>query len=109
MSMGAILHELITGEAAFSASTQIEKQEQIESEHFFSARRFAHANLEPQSGIAALLESLLARSPAERFSDPIALRQALRAQVAFPPALTVCPQFQSPRETQSCRRRPFHV
>jgi serine/threonine protein kinase len=100
-ALGAILYELLTGQAAFHADTIA----QIERKHLAQSRSLAHPTLARHPGVQTLLRSLLAFSPAERFADPIKLQQALRILANQPPPPTIHPQPESTPQTTPPRRR----
>jgi eukaryotic-like serine/threonine-protein kinase len=102
-ALGAILYELLTGQAAFRGDTLA----QIERNHLAQSRSLAHPVLAGHPGIQPLLHSLLALSPAERFVDPLQLQQALRTLTNYPPPPTVRPQTDPAPETNPPRRRLF--
>jgi serine/threonine protein kinase len=117
-ALGAILYELLTGEAAFraiaggsncDASIQTDQIAEIERNHLARTRPVSppnqvNANLQKHPGIQPLLLSLFALSPNERFADPIELRQALRTLANPPPLLTIHPQA-DPTPAQPLPRR----
>ncbi|HTD97423.1 MAG TPA: serine/threonine-protein kinase [Edaphobacter sp.] len=100
-ALGAILYELLTGEAAFAGSTL----EEIERKHLEPTLSLSHPKLQAHPGVEPLLKSLLARSPDERFADPIALQQALRHLTAYPTRPYVCPKIEPEKEFAAPRRR----
>jgi serine/threonine protein kinase len=116
-ALGAILYELLTGEAAFRGnnlnsgnSLQMDQIAEIERNHLALARPIsrsnqANATLQNHPGIQSLLVSLLALSPADRFADPIELQQALRTLVNHPPLLTIHPQTDPTSAPSTPRRR----
>jgi serine/threonine-protein kinase len=100
-ALGAILYELLTGEAAFRGDSV----EEIGSSHLARDRSFLHPNLQEHASIPLLLKSLLAHSPADRFADPLELRQALRELATGQPELSLRPKIESGEEIASPRRR----
>jgi serine/threonine protein kinase len=100
-ALGAILYELLTGEAAFQGRSP----QEIESNHLSPARSLAHPHLAPYPGILPVLQLLLARFPEERLADPIALKQALRGLAAYPPCLSIDPEITPEQEVPQLRRR----
>ncbi|NYF78659.1 serine/threonine-protein kinase [Granulicella arctica] len=109
-ALGAILYELLTGEAAFrpGIGNSEDTIAQIERNHLSPSRSLAHPLLRKHPGIQPLLQSLLALSPAERFADPIKLQQALRTLTHYPPAPSLHPEIESePQPTPPRRRLSF--
>jgi eukaryotic-like serine/threonine-protein kinase len=139
-ALGAILYELLTGEAAFNATLgtgsvtksntglhrnspdedkrgdagyagkQTDQIAEIERNHLaairpLSRRDRSHPNLRKHPGIQPLLLSLFALSPADRFADPIELRQALRTLVDYPPPPAIQPQTDPNAVSPMPRRR----
>lgn len=102
-ALGAVFYELLTGEAAFHADTIKE----IQRKHLEPTRVISHPVLLAYPGIQAILKSLLARSPAERFADPEVLQQALRSLTPSTPRLTVHPEISPDPELVAPRRRLF--
>ena len=102
-ALGAILYELLTGEAAFRGDSI----DQIERNHLAPTRSLVHPNLRKHPGLEPFLHSLLAFSPSERFADPLEVQQALRVLANSPPPLSVSPEIESEPETATPRRRLF--
>ena len=100
-ALGAILYEMLTGEAAFQADSIPE----VERKHLSESRSFHHPHLVRHPGIQTLLQSLLALSPAERFSHPLELKEALRALANHPLPTTLQPEIDNHPEIGSPRRR----
>ena len=100
-ALGAILYELLTGEAAFHGHTFAE----IESKHLAPERPLFHPTLAQHASILPVLRSLLARSPGDRFADPAALKQALRSLTNYPPSPSIQPEITPEHEIRRPRRR----
>lgn len=100
-ALGAILYEMLTGEAAFFGHTL----EEIEQKHLAPTLTFSHPALSAHPGIESLLQSLLGRSSAERFADPIVLQQALLQFAAYPTRPSVWPEVAAEPEISAPRRR----
>jgi serine/threonine-protein kinase len=100
-ALGAILYELLTGEAAFRADTLA----QIERNHLEPCHSIAHPELARHPGVEPLLQTLLARSPDKRFSDPLQLQQALRSLAVQSPSLTIRPYADPTVDTTPPPRR----
>jgi serine/threonine protein kinase len=100
-ALGAILYELLTGEAIFRG----DDIEQIERNHLAPSRSLIHPTLARYPGIEPVLRSLLARWPSERYADPVILQQALRTLASYPPSVSVRPQIDTEPQIPSLRRR----
>ena len=100
-ALGAILYELLTGEAAFHGETI----EEIQRKHLEPAPTLSHPVLLKHPGVESLLRSLLARSPEERLADPEVLQQALRNLTTSFPRLYVRPEMEPDPEIVAPRRR----
>lgn len=100
-ALGAILYELLTGEAFFRG----DDIEQIERNHLAPSRSLIHPTLARYAGIEPVLRSLLARWPSERYADPVILQQALRTLASYPPSVSVRPQIDTEPQISSLRRR----
>lgn len=100
-ALGAIFYELLTGEAAFCGRTL----EEIKKKHLAPARPSSHPKLAACSNIQPVLESLLARSPGDRFANPAALKQALCGLMRCSPRPVVQPEIMPGLEIPAPRRR----
>ncbi|MGD0939606.1 MAG: serine/threonine-protein kinase [Terracidiphilus sp.] len=100
-ALGAILYELLTGEAAFHGDSI----EEIERRHLASGCAFSHPRLQKHAFIQPLLKSLLAPLAADRFSDPVELDRALRMLVNHPPCFSISPEVEFEQKPASSRRR----
>lgn len=100
-ALGAILYEMLTGAPAFHGNTL----QEIERNHLEPMLSFSHPALLAYPSIKILLQSLLAFSPADRFTDPNALRQALDHLVTYPVGPSIYPKFESETEIDPPRRR----
>jgi serine/threonine-protein kinase len=100
-ALGAILYELLTGEAAFQADSI----EEIGRKHLTSSYTLTHPGLLVHPFVQPLLKCLLAASPAGRLSDPGELDRTLRALVNYPPSFSISPEIESQQKPASSRRR----
>lgn len=100
-ALGAILYEMLTGHAAFFAATL----EEIEQKHLAPTLSFSHPLLSLHPGIEPLLQSLLARSPANRLADPTELQQALQQLTSYRTRSSLTPEIEPEQETTAARRR----
>jgi len=100
-SLGAILYELLTGEAAFRGNTL----EEIKQKHLAPAVLLTQKKLPNHSGLLPFLGTLLARLPEDRFADPISVQQALRILIDYPARPSIHPEISPEHEIAEPRRR----
>lgn len=100
-SLGAILYELLTGKAAFHGDTL----EEIKQKHLAPEVSLAHSELPYHPGLLPFLQTLLARSPEDRFADPTAVQQALRILIDYPARPSIHPEISPEHEIAEPRRR----